>query len=83
MSFSLNIYVSIGLKSAEKNLTFNLRFLFKLSIVKSFEISPKHSVLLLLLMWYHLILVLVLHQELRYLFSYYQYAQMSSHQLQK
>ena len=31
---------------------------------------------------YHLILVLVLHQELRYIYFYYQYAQMSSYQLQ-
>ena len=36
-----------------------------------------------MLMSYHLILMLVLHQELRYLFSYYQYAEMSSYQLQK
>ena len=29
-------------------------------------------------MWYYLIVVSVLHQELRYLFRYYQYAKMSS-----
>ena len=34
-------------------------------------------------MWYNLILMLALHQELRYLFSYYYYVQMSSYQLEK
>ena len=32
-------------------------------------------------MWYHLILVFVLHQQLRYFHPYYQYAQISSKKL--